>query len=328
MIIAEKVFSRFEPGTPGRSLPDLCRALLLQQQQAWPMCREGIASLAAVETREVAAAGWSALLQFNPRRIVSTGAKVDAASIGARPCFLCQQNLPAEQKGILYGNDIMILCNPAPIFHQHFTIPLVEHRPQEIDPYIETMLGMARDLAPAFTLFYNGPKCGASAPDHFHFQAAPANAISVERDAGVVKRRKLLRQDGHVSLWTLDLYGRTVCVLESRDDGELASSLRTFLRAWGDVLRTTEEPMMNLLASAHDDVFQIILFLRRKHRPDAYFREGEERLLNSPAAVDIGGVVVTPVEKDFRSVTGETIEGIFREVCEEPSILRKIVERM
>lgn len=328
MFPPERVFSRFEIGSTDRSLVDQCRKLLEEQRQSWHMCRDGYASLASVQTREITASGWSATLQFNSGRIVSTGAKVDAASIKARPCFLCQKNLPAEQRGIMYGKDLMILCNPAPIFDQHFTIPHIDHLPQVIDPYIDTLLQLARDLSPTFTVFYNGPKCGASAPDHFHFQAAPKTAIPVMRDVDTVARRSILKTSGPVTLATLKEYGRTAIILESEDESALAKSLKSFITVWGEILGRLEEPMMNLLADMHKGLFRVVLFLRSKHRPDVYFREGDDRVMISPAAVDIGGLVVTPIEKDFRRVTGTMVEGIYQEVCEDPSLLRSIVERI
>lgn len=328
MILApERVFGAVVPGAQNGGLPERCKALLRQQRETWPMCRDGYASLDRVQTRSLGLHGYALHLQYNPGRIVSTGAKVDPASIRQRRCFLCVDHLPPEQHALLYGNDLLILCNPAPIFPEHFTISHREHRPQEIGPFTETMLRLASDLAPAYCLFYNGPRCGASAPDHLHFQAGPAGAIPTLVEAGT-DAPKVLRTIGPVDVATIAEYGRTVAVLRSRDAGELANLFLHFIAVWRTLLRSDEEPMMNVLSAVENGVHRLIVFLRRKHRPDAYFLEGEQQVLVSPAAVDIGGFVVTPREREFRSLNEGSMAAIFKEVSTEPSILQQICEAL
>jgi hypothetical protein len=313
-LIDDKIFAASEPNPPSGSLAGLAVNLLEDQKRSWPQLTSGYASLASIQLREVLCQNYSVWLQFNPGRIVSTGAKVDAQSIKERRCFLCVQNLPAEQKGILYQKEFLILCNPAPIFREHFTISHIEHIPQLFARYTVRFLELARDLSPRFTVFYNGPKCGASAPDHMHFQASPTGSIPVEIAASDVKRRVFLKSLRGVHVLTLADFGRAVIVLESRSIAALEEVLHSLIASLGLVMQTAEEPMMNLLCSFTDSVWRIILFPRSKHRPDAYFREGDDRILISPAAVDIGGLIVTPVEKDFKKVDGVTIDGMFHEV--------------
>ena len=119
-------------------------------------------------------------VQFNPGRYISTSAKVDEKSINDRKCFLCPANLPEEQKGILYEEEYLILGNPFPIFPEHFTIPNINHVPQQIKNNFPLMLKLTKDLSKHYVVLYNGPKCGASAPDHFHFQAGTKNFMPIE----------------------------------------------------------------------------------------------------------------------------------------------------
>ena len=313
-MIEDKIFAAVEPNPPIGSLAGLALNLLEDQKRSWPQLTSGYASLDSIQLREVQCRNYSAWLQFNPGRIISTGAKVDAQSIKERRCFLCVQNLPGAQKGILYEKEFLILCNPAPIFREHFTISHIDHIPQFFTNYALRFLELARDLSPRFTIFYNGPKCGASAPDHMHFQASPTGIIPVEAASIDVKRRVLWKTLHDVNVLTLADFGREVIVLESRKVDAIERVLHTLIDALRVVMQTSEEPMMNLLCSFTDSVWRLILFPRSKHRPDAYFSEGEDRILISPAAVDIGGLIVTPLEKDFKTVNGGTIEGIFQEV--------------
>ena len=201
---------------PGDSLADLSFLSLKNKNQSGGILADAYESLDSVKVREIHCDGFSTLLQFNPKRIVSTSANVDDKSVRERKCFLCLENLPEEQKGVLYRDEFLILCNPAPIFPRHFTISTVRHTPQEIGKFIGTLLSLAKELSPEFTVFYNGPRCGASAPDHMHFQASPSWSIPVERDAEDVQRRVLRKKEGAVSFLTLRKYGRQVLLLESR----------------------------------------------------------------------------------------------------------------
>lgn len=321
-----RVFAEVVPGAV-IGLSELCRSLLRQQRETWPMCREGYASLGSIQMRSLGLNGHVLQLQFNPGRIVSTGAKVDPASIKQRRCFLCVGHLPPEQQAIRYGRDLLILSNPAPIFPEHFTISHVEHCEQRLDRHAHTMLRLAADLAPAFSIFYNGPRCGASAPDHFHFQAAPLLAIPAVAEAAGSSSRPL-RKIGNAELSTIPDYGRTVATLRGSDPEAVAAALDRFLAAWKRVDSHGDEPMMNVIATRMEKAYQVVIFLRRKHRPEAFFKEGDEQVLVSPAAVDIGGLVVTPREREFTSLTAEAMAGIFDEVSCGPEVLNQIVEAL
>ncbi|MGH7454059.1 MAG: DUF4922 domain-containing protein, partial [bacterium] len=207
-------------------LPDLLLQLLEEQKRTWPMAADGYASLQHVQVREVKCSTFSAWLQFNPKRIVSTGAKVDAQSINSRRCFLCVDHLPPEQKGILYENEFLALCNPMPIFPAHYTVSHLKHLLQLIDPYLDTFLRLARDLSPKFTIFYNGAQCGASAPDHLHFQIAPAGKIPIEHEAAEAQRRERVGEIDGVAILLLRDLGRAVIVFEGTNLENVARVIR------------------------------------------------------------------------------------------------------
>lgn len=325
-MIQSKTFARYDTSSRTGSLATLALDLLSEQKGSWPQLTEGYASLTSVRTRELGCGGFPVWLQFNPGRIVSTGAKVDAQSIRERRCFLCVEHLPQQQKGILYNDEFLVLCNPAPIFTDHFTVSHVRHLPQSLEAYAGTMLEMACAFRSRFTLFYNGPKCGASAPDHMHFQACPRGTIPVERAAQEESRRQHRRNVRGVDIFTLARYGRQVIVLESAQGQVLEEVLLALVGSLRYVIGISEEPMLNILCGFNEGDWRVIVFPRSKHRPDVYFKEGDERVLISPAAVDIGGLIVTPLEKDFKGITPSLVESIFHEVSLEKGTVDRAIE--
>jgi hypothetical protein len=306
----------------------LCSELFDQQQSVWQQMAGGYASLEFVRVREIICRGFIVQVQFNSKRIVSTGADVDPAVIRTRPCFLCLENLPKEQQGILYRDDYLVLCNPVPIFPRHFTVSFMRHMPQDFYSSIDAMLDIARDFNSEYSVFYNGPECGASAPDHLHFQASPRRAIPVESDAVDARRRKRFYYKNHVAGFTLMNYGRAVMVIESSDKNQLQSFIQTLFVEWKNLLRLTREPMINVLCSYQEDIWRLIIFPRRKHRPDVYFKKDKDQVLISPAVVDMGGLIITPLEKDFLNVDAKLIEDIFSEVSEKQEIVDALLEKL
>ncbi len=320
-----KVYSEY-PNPSNESLSKLSHELYINQQQHWHMLADGVSALKNVQTRVVDCGTFSVRLQYNPKRIVSTGAKVDSASIKERKCFLCVGNLPDEQQGVLFREKFLVLCNPMPIFQEHFTISHIDHIPQSIEEQILFFLALAKEFSPEYSVFYNGPKCGASAPDHMHFQASPAGLIPAERE--VVERKIAARNIGGVSLSTVKDYGRSVIVLEGSNEQEMELTFLRVTRAIRIVINTNEEPMMNVISSFSDGMWRLIVFIRSKHRPAVFFKEGNDKVLISPASVDIGGLVVTPMEKDFHSVDADMIRNIYQEVSVSNEIVQTIIKKI
>lgn len=292
-------------------------ALLQHQKEGWEMLRGGYAMLDKIETRTLDFGEYAFRLQFNPRRITSSAAKVDAKSIAERPCFLCSGHLPKEQRGLKFGR-YLILCNPFPIFPEHFTVPDVSHVPQRIAGAFGDMLDLAQAMGGRYVVFYNGPRCGASAPDHFHFQAGNRGFMPIDSEYDYIKTnlgRQIVNR-GSLHAYAVDKYLRSLVSFESPSRGALLDAFNAFYAAFEEISPAgEEEPMLNVVASHGRGNWRVILFPRAKHRPSCFFAEGEDRILLSPASVDFGGVVVTPVEKDFRRVDQGILKEMFEEVC-------------
>lgn len=293
---------------------------LTEQLADWETARNNYAALAGVQVRELNVCGVRYKVQFNPARIVSSGAKVDAKSIQGRKCFLCPANLPAQQKGIPFGGHYQILVNPFPIFPRHLTIPDLNHTPQRIEGRLEDMMELARQLTD-FTIFYNGPRCGASAPDHAHFQAGNRGFMPIEADwKNQIAGR--IADYGKATLYYLNDQPRTTLVIQSSD---MASANHLFSLICRLLPEQPEgEPMLNLLAMYDEGVWTLFVFPRAKHRPACYTAEGDARLLSSPASVDLGGVFITPVEADFHKISPAIMEQILSEVCLSASDFAKL----
>lgn len=308
-----RCFALFD-GPGAAPLADLAYELLARQKREWPALAGGYGALDAVRVRRLYGDGWGVQVQFNPQRIVSTGAKLDPQS-RRRPCILCRENLPPEQQAILYRDDYLVLCNPAPIFPAHWTIAHVRHTPQALAERLETFLRLAADFGPGMIVFYNGPACGASVPDHLHFQAAPAGLLPVEAEIrdlpdpigkGGASGTVIARAEG---------LGRGLLVITGDEEKSVAAAARKAIGALGAHTAAVGEPLLNMLCTHGEGGWRLMLFPRKKHRPDAYFREGAERLLISPGAVDMGGIIVTPREEDFLALTADIVAGIYREVA-------------
>ena len=324
--VERKIFASFHGNDHTATLPDLCRDLLEAQKVSWDMLARGYAALERVRVRELLCDGFSVRLHHNPARIKSTTAPIDQESITARPCFLCLDNLPENQQGILYRQNFMVLCNPFPITSHHYTIPHIAHVPQSLHFAVGTFLKMAKDFHPAFNVFYNGPESGASAPDHLHFQATPAGILPVEKDINdSAKRLFITRLDG-VSLFNVHAAGRAIILIEGAHSDSVAHTLTNIISAMKGILSPPGEPKMNLLCSYNRTTWQIAIFPRQKHRPGVFFLPENERILISPGLVEMGGIMVTPVEKDFHIVDHDLIQEIYREVSVDAEIIQKILD--
>lgn len=299
--------------------------LLDSQLADWELARANYAALSGVRVKELDVSGILYKVQFNPARIISSGAKVDARSIKERSCFLCPANRPPVQKGIPFEGHYDILMNPFPIFPRHLTIPEQAHVEQRIATRFGDMLSLAQ-LLTGYTVFYNGPRCGASAPDHAHFQAGSKGFMPIEKDWRRLVAGKVADYR-NATLWYLDDAPRTTLVIDSPDKDTAAVLFGIVYRSL-PVLPGEEEPMLNLLTLYESGRWTVFIFPRAKHRPACYLAEGEENLLCSPASVDLGGVFITPVEKDFLKITAEDVAQILSEVCLSADAFGRVRERI
>ena len=295
------------------------KSLLHEQVSNWKLARDNYAGLKTVRTKSFSFGDFEVKVQFNPARIVSSGAKVDAKTIAERKCFLCAVNRPKEQRALEYGN-YEILVNPFPIFPEHFTIPRKEHIDQQIKPYFADMLELARALD-NYLIFYNGPRCGASAPDHMHFQAGTKDFLPLVNDYKRLKatHAELLVESENFQLFTFNNYLRTVYCIESTN---IESAKDAFEKLYthfsplslGRGVGGEVEPMLNIVCTFEDGRWFTFVIPRKAFRPWQYTAEGDQQLLVSPATVEMCGIFITPIESHFERITKEDVESILEQV--------------
>jgi GNAT superfamily N-acetyltransferase len=326
--LSQKIYTAFDDGGGLRSLPELCLELLSEQKRAWLDLGEAYESLKDVRERDVLCRGFSIRLQYNPGRIKNSLADVGKQNAKERQCFLCLDHLPESQKGILYRSEYLILCNPMPVFSSHFTISHLDHRRQAIAEHIDTLLQLMSDFGSGWTVLYNGPKCGASAPDHLHFQAIPSGQMPIEKEIRGKKRITLRTQVEGVSFYRRRDVGREVIIVEGDNPMAAGGVFKGFLDALGKILLVNEEPMINIAGFHKERKYCLVIFPRRKHRPDVFFKEGDARVVVSPGAIDMGGILITPVEKDFYRLGAAAAEGIYKEVSLEGETVGRAIDSM
>jgi hypothetical protein len=226
-----------------------------------------------------------------------------------------------------------------PVFSSHFTISHLDHRRQAIADHIDTFLQLMADFGSGWMVLYNGSKCGASAPDHLHFQAGPSGQMPIEKEIREEKRLTLMKPHGQnpwspatgitqvdsVLFYSVRDLGREVVILEGNDPTAVGGAFKGFLNALKKVLLIDEEPMMNIAGFCKERKLHLVIFPRRKHRPDAFFREGDARVVVSPGVIDMGGLLITPVEKDFDRLDGASVEGIYGEVSLEGKTVKRAI---
>ncbi len=289
-----------------------------RQMEQWELARNNFRNLYNVEQRSLSIDGNTLRVQFNPARIVSTGARIDRKSIAKRPCFLCRKNRPEEQMTKIIDKDFEILVNPYPILPVHFTIPMRSHQPQAI-------LGCYSEIHriltswPELVVFYNGPKCGASAPDHCHFQAGCSGFLPIQTGWQRYSRNmtELYSTAEGDSISIINEYPTPALLIRSHSQKTDAELFKVVYKALphnpGD-----SEPMMNLVCWRTEDTFFTVVFARGKHRPDCYPQpEGaaeDASFMISPGALDMAGLIITPRKEDFDRLTAEKAIAILKEV--------------
>ncbi len=297
------------------------------QLPEWEMASSNYNDLKNVKTKTFLFNGFEILVQFNPKRITSSAAKVDVKSIEARPCFLCAQNRPMQQRSLPFKDDYQILVNPFPIFPRHLTIPKEQHTDQLIQLHFGDMLDLAYSLDD-FVVFYNGPKCGASAPDHFHFQAGSKGFLPIEKDFHNTALVELVKVKQEVKIYQSKDYLRSAITLQSSNKESIALIFSGLYNDFHLLQPTEVEPMLNILAYFEKGEWIVHIFPRILHRPAQYFAQGEGQILLSPASVDMGGVFITPREEDFNKISMDDIADIFTQVCMDEITLHKLINRI
>lgn len=296
-----------------------------RQMEKWADARHRFRDLKHVETHQLSD---QLKVQWNPARIVSTGAKIDKKTLGDRPCFLCDKNRPKEQISKQIDERFLFLVNPFPILPVHFTIPARKHQPQSIYKNYGEMHRFL-SLHSELMVFYNGPKCGASAPDHLHFQAGTSGILPLQANWQRLSRNLTdiisLNDDEKIALIHDFVVPAFVIISKSEDSDEaLFQRLYKSMPVRGD----ETEPMMNIIAWRKGDEYISVVIPREKHRPEAYFAEGDAQMMVSPGALDMSGLIITPREEDFRKLTEESATAILQECGVSTDKMNSIVTKL
>lgn len=298
--------------------------LIARQVRDWRLASRNYAALAAALTRELALNdSATVVLQSNPERRRSSMAVIDKKALARRQCFLCTENQPPRQRALLWGDHYKIQVNPYPVFERHLTIADLTHVPQRLAGRLGDMLRLAKGL-PDFVIFYNGPRCGASAPDHAHFQAGCKGMMPLCDE--LLQATTIMLDDsdeGFIGL--VDSLGRCFFTIETTT---MRAAERYARRLLGllPVPTGDDEPMVNVLCwwDQTDHAWRMAIFPRRKHRPACYGM-GEGRLLISPASVEMGGLWAVPQQEDFEALTADQVKAIYDEVCMSRNELNKVI---
>ena len=296
-----------------------------RQLEVWTDARHRFRDLKHVETRQFSD---QLKLQWNPARIVSTGAKIDKKTLGERPCFLCDKNRPKEQMSKQIDEKFHLLVNPFPILPVHFTIPARKHQPQLIYKNYGEMhrfISLHSDLM----VFYNGPKCGASAPDHLHFQAGTNGILPLQANWQRLSRNLTdiisLNDEEKISVVRDFIVPAFVIISKSAESDEaLFRRLYKAMPQRGD----ETEPMMNIISWRKGEEFISVVIPREKHRPEAYFAEGDAQFVVSPGALDMSGLIITPREEDFRKLTEEKALSLLQECGVSEEKMNTIIAKL
>jgi hypothetical protein len=279
--------------------------LISSQAVEWPALARGLEGLRESRMRPERVFGRDVLVRHIPHRIKSTTAAVDAVSVAQRKCFLCPGNLDPEERGIPFDSEFTLYCYPFPILNRHLTIVHADHRPQRIAGHFGAFLMLARALPDSF-IIYNGPQCGASAPDHLHFQSCSREVFPIEHDS-------------------LDSHIPRVLVFSDANFDLLVARLEAVVDVLAAVTHAPLEPMVNIAAYFKGTSWTVLVFPRGKHRPRVY--ETKE-LTVSPATIDLCGVLVVPVPADYEKIRGTDIERIFEEVTLADDLFQSVTKSL
>ena len=297
-------------------------------------------ALSGVEVKDMTIDGFPAKLFFNPARVRSVMADVSPEALQKRACFLCPDGLELNQLTTVWdsptGQTYFIRVNPFPIFNHHFTISSAIHERQTFAPHMESMLHLAQAM-PEMSIFYNGPMCGASAPDHMHFQAVPRHSMPIEDHFDTNYANAVLVQES-------DLQSHLAALKKVLSMASIPENASQTGSLTAGASRTEEwEPRWNIIswyepessASVVSDLqgkarstgasdlqptgrsYNTIVFFRKESRPQCFFAPENERILFSPGTVEMGGVGIVANRESFDRITPRVLRSMIQEVADK-----------
>lgn len=317
---------------PGKQLTLAARidALFHQQTKDWRLLRENIRNRSLAETRTFLLGDFPVAAQCNPDRLASTTAGTEKDREQNRSCKLCVENLFEEQERLACGDGLFVLCNPYPVLERHLSIVSRTHSKQAIRGRLPGILDLAKDLSPDYFVFYNGPKCGASVPEHFHLQACsrehlPLNTHlkSIENNAARLKHKQYIVLDEDIEVFAMREYHVALLVYRAASRTALTASVNETLANMAALTRTSEEPLINLLVMFEDPKWTVCLFPRQTHRPTSYF---DRTFIVSPACLDLAGWLVVPIKEHFDRISPQQVAEVYAEVTLEAEGFSRLID--
>ena len=312
-------------------MTDELTKFIQDQLSVWPLASGNFRALKVAEVKDLTVGGIPAKAQHNPCRIASTTAEVDAATIAARPCFLCVPNRPKEQFHIKFdgrkGRRYNVQVNPFPIFPSHLVIARDVHVPQSVWHNFVDMMDFARKY-PDYLVFYNGPDSGASAPDHMHYQAIPTGLLPLQQaiDAWLDEGQEPLATGQDAKLYHFPHFCRGVYALRSDTPKSLAKLFYQLVDCC-PIIGSEPEPRLNLFTYCYQKEYRCFVVLRGAVRSHHYYSDGPDHLTMTPGAADMAGMFVCPMKADYDKLTGELLDEILDEVCISPEDERNYQQR-
>lgn len=309
---------------------DSLKQFALDQLSRWTLARDNFRALKNVEAKKMNIGGLDVTVQFNPARAISSKAKTDEASISARPCFLCSKNRPKQQLFEEFegtkGKKYHILTNPYPIFQNHMVVASDNHTPQSIWKRYTDMLSLARKYTD-FTWIYNGPKCGASAPDHLHFQAFPSHLLPLEDSVRKGEYLEYVTNVQEANLYHYKGFANGIFVIKGHTSKSVAKMFYRLLDC-ADLPEGDREPRFNLFTYFDGKDFTSIVVFRTQHRSSHYDSTGPDHLAMSPGCVDMGGTFITVDREDFEKLSPRLLRDMLSQITlpaeDEQKILRRL----
>ena len=312
-----------------------------RQLATWDEVRDRFHALRDVEVKNMTAGAQSTVTlkaQFNPARIVSTGAKLDKKTLEKRPCFLCDENRPQQQTAKSVDEKFQMLVNPFPILPVHFTIPARKHQRQQIKDHYAEIYRLLEEY-PQLMVFYNGPKCGASAPDHMHFQAGTSGLLPLQTAWGRLSRNldRIVSLSDDENISVVRDYPCNAFAIRSRSEQTGCRLFKALYKALdkekenilgGKPGELDYEPMMNIVAWRRGEEYVSVVFPRRKHRPDCYFAEDSSRMMISPGALDMAGLVITPRKEDYERIGYAQMADILKEMAISDESMGRVMNNL
>lgn len=299
---------------PKKNLLEEIKNLYENQKSEWKLFRENLKAVDPPVFKEIEIENFKFKVLLNKKRKKSITEDVSKEAMEKRRCFLCPQNLPEEEKGIIFENDYLILVNPYPILKNHFVLSSIKHTPQEILTHIDVLFKLHGEIKDEFFTIYNGPKCGASAPDHFHLQFCSLDGLNILKIyKGKLNEKVFINSEFPIN---------HICI----NSNSIEELKNLFLKVFKKLENQfNEEPPVNLVLFFKDEIHYLLIFLRKKHRPSCFYGDGKKKILISPGAIDLSGTFITPVEEHFRKVNERVLKEIIDEVIYKKDFLEKIL---